>query len=118
MCTYTPTASPSASPSALTLELLQRQVRHLDLPWLCAQVTGWPQVPLQPVGPAGPEDGGHGQVVRGVHQHHHTALATAAGQHSTARQVSVSTKNKWECLLHVSTFATTRVALPTGVKPG
>jgi hypothetical protein len=24
----------------------------------------------------------------------------------------------WECLLHVSTFATTRVALPTGVKPG
>jgi hypothetical protein len=24
----------------------------------------------------------------------------------------------WECLLHMSTFATTRVALPTGVKPG
>jgi hypothetical protein len=24
----------------------------------------------------------------------------------------------WECLLHVSTFATTRVALPTGVEPG
>jgi hypothetical protein len=23
-----------------------------------------------------------------------------------------------ECLLHVSTFATTRVALPTGVEPG
>jgi hypothetical protein len=27
-------------------------------------------------------------------------------------------KGFWECLLHVSTFATTRVALPTGVKPG
>jgi hypothetical protein len=26
--------------------------------------------------------------------------------------------NIWECLLHVSTFTTTRVALPTGVKPG
>jgi hypothetical protein len=24
----------------------------------------------------------------------------------------------WECLLHVSTFATTRVALPTGVEAG
>jgi hypothetical protein len=24
----------------------------------------------------------------------------------------------WEYLLHVSTFATTRVALPTGVEPG
>jgi hypothetical protein len=24
----------------------------------------------------------------------------------------------WECLLHVSTFATTRAALPTGVEPG
>jgi hypothetical protein len=26
--------------------------------------------------------------------------------------------NFGECLLHVSTFATTRMALPTGVKPG
>jgi hypothetical protein len=26
--------------------------------------------------------------------------------------------DSWECLLHVSTFATTRVALPTGVKAG
>jgi hypothetical protein len=29
-----------------------------------------------------------------------------------------SQSSLWECLLHVSTFATARVALPTGVKPG
>jgi hypothetical protein len=26
-------------------------------------------------------------------------------------------KEKWECLLHVSTFATSRVALPTEIEP-
>jgi hypothetical protein len=38
--------------------------------------------------------------------------------HSKLNEPFTSVEVIWEYLLHVSTFATTRVALPTGVEPG
>jgi hypothetical protein len=42
------------------------------------------------------------------------AEAVDGDSHLTAHKKRMAC---WECLLHVSTFATARVALPTGVEP-
>jgi hypothetical protein len=51
------------------------------------------------------------------------ALRIPAEPHQVLQPIQCCTKQPTrhlygECLLHVSTFATTRVALPTGVEPG
>lgn len=89
----------------LTFQLLQRQIWHHHLPDMALPLlpitSRGPQVPLQPVGLAGPEDGSHGDVLSRVHQHHRSALGTAAG-HNTGARVAVQ---YWSAVCTTSTRA-------------